>query len=46
MRRLVLAFMAAVALAGCASTLQGAYDEQRRTECERENYGRDRINCR
>lgn len=46
MRRLVLVLMAAIALAGCASTLQGAYDEQSREECERENYGRDRINCR
>ncbi len=45
MRRLILALAAALTLAGCASTIQSAYDEQRREECERENYGRDRINC-
>jgi len=45
MRRLILALAAALTLASCVSTIQGAYDEQRREECERENYGRDRINC-
>lgn len=42
----MLVLLAAVAvLSGCASTLQNAYDEQSRTQCEQENHGRDRINC-
>ncbi len=46
MRRLILALASLVLLAGCASTLQGVYDERREQECEEENYGRDRLNCR
>ncbi|WP_167755647.1 hypothetical protein [Vitreimonas flagellata] len=46
MRKLILALASLVVLAGCMSTLQGAYDERREQECEQENYGRDRINCR
>lgn len=46
MRKLILALAAAAFLSGCASMLQGAYDERARQQCEEENPGRDRINCR
>ena len=46
MRRLILALTSVAILAGCVSTLHGAYDERRERECEQENHGRDRINCR
>ncbi|HVK81484.1 MAG TPA: hypothetical protein VM915_12820 [Verrucomicrobiae bacterium] len=45
MRKLVLALAAFAVLAGC-STLQGAYDERAEQQCEEDNPGRDRINCR
>lgn len=46
MRTLLLALAAAVALSGCVSTLQNAYDERAREECEENNRGPDRVlNC-
>jgi uncharacterized protein YceK len=34
MRKLLLVLAAAVTLSGCISTLEGAYDDQARAECE------------
>lgn len=45
MRKMLLLLAAAAVLSGCASTIQGAYDERSRQQCEEENYGRDRLNC-
>jgi uncharacterized protein YcfL len=45
MRRLVLVLAAALMLLGCASSLQSAYDDRAREECERESRGSDRLNC-
>lgn len=45
MRRLVLVLAAALMLSGCASTLQNAYDDRAREECERESRGPDRLDC-
>lgn len=45
MRKALLMLAAALALSGCMSTLQGAYDERHQEECEQERYGRERINC-
>lgn len=45
MRRLILALAAALALSGCVSSLQSAYDDRAREECERESRGPDRLNC-
>jgi hypothetical protein len=46
MRKLVFALAAALALAGCMSTLQNAYDERAQEECEENNRGSDRVlNC-
>lgn len=46
MRKLLLALLAAATLSACMSTLQGAYDDQRERDCQEQNPGRDRINCR
>jgi uncharacterized protein YceK len=46
MPKLVLALAAAALLSGCASMLQNACDERAQQQCEEENHGRDRINCR
>lgn len=46
MRKLILALASLAVLAGCASMLQGAYDERRTQECEEDNHGPDRLNCR
>jgi hypothetical protein len=45
MLRGIVAALAAVLLAGCVSTIQGAYDEHAREECERETSPRDRGAC-
>jgi len=45
MRKVLLMLAAAMVLSGCMSSLQGAYDDRRQRECERENRGPDRINC-
>lgn len=45
MRRLILAMAALVVLGGCVETLQGAYNEQARTRCERDSGPRDRGDC-
>lgn len=46
MRKLLLVFLAAATLSGCASMLQSAYDDQHERDCQEEHYGRERINCR
>jgi predicted benzoate:H+ symporter BenE len=46
MRKLVLALASLALLSACASTLQNAYDERAREQCEEENHGPDRLNCR
>ncbi len=45
MRRLILALAAAVTLAGCVSSLQGAYEDRAREECERERRWPDSAGC-
>lgn len=46
MRKFLAALIGALALASCASTLQNAYDERARHDCERDNRGPDRVlNC-
>lgn len=45
MRLLLLGVLAALALGGCASTLQGVYDEQARTECEQISDASARSAC-
>ena len=45
MRRLLTALLAALALGGCASMLQDAYDEQARTECEQISNPGERSSC-
>lgn len=45
MRQLLLIVLAAATLTGCISTLDGAYDEQSRTQCEQETSARDRGEC-
>ena len=40
--RKFLAVVAMLAVSGCASLIEGAYDEQARTECEQ---ARDRSDC-
>jgi len=45
MRKVLLALAAAMFLSGCMSSLQGAYDERRQQECERESRGPDRLDC-
>ncbi len=37
--------LAALALCGCMSTLDGAYDEHAREECDRETRGSARSDC-
>lgn len=38
--RILAAALALMALSGCVSTIQGAYDEQARDECEQESAAR------
>jgi hypothetical protein len=44
MRKLAAILCAAALLGGCMSTLQNAYDERARDECEQER-GADRVDC-
>ncbi|MGE0597532.1 MAG: lipoprotein [Hyphomonadaceae bacterium] len=45
MRRMLLAAVAALALSGCTSTLQGMYDERAREECDQQSGAGDRGAC-
>ena len=45
MKRLAFAVLAAAWLGGCASMLDDAYDEQARSQCERESRPSDRGEC-
>jgi len=45
MRRVLLVLAATLVLSGCASTIQDAYDDHRREECEREARGSERLDC-
>ena len=45
MRSALLGFVLALVLAGCASTLDNAYDEDQRRQCERDNRGVERVMC-
>jgi hypothetical protein len=46
MRKLLAALIGALALASCMASLQGAYDDQAREDCEQDNRGPDRVlNC-
>lgn len=45
MRRVLLALLGVLALSGCMSTLQGAYDDRARDECLEERRGPDRLDC-
>jgi PBP1b-binding outer membrane lipoprotein LpoB len=45
MRALILALCSAVLLSGCISSLDAAYDEQSRTQCEQETNARNRGDC-
>jgi uncharacterized protein YcfL len=45
MRKMLILVVAAALLAGCASSLQNAYDERREEQCREDNHGRDRLNC-
>jgi hypothetical protein len=45
MRRALFAILAAMTLSGCISTLDGAYDDHARSECDRETSARDRGSC-
>jgi hypothetical protein len=40
-----LAAALTLALAGCASTLEGAWQEQARTQCDQEQRRTDRSDC-
>lgn len=44
MRKVLILLAAVVALGGCMSTLQSAYDERRQQECE-ENSRSGRLDC-
>lgn len=46
MRRMILALIAAAALAGCVESLQAAYDDRARDECDNStNNPRARSTC-
>lgn len=45
MRTLVMAALMALALGGCVSSIDNAYDEHARNECERETGPRERGAC-
>jgi uncharacterized protein YcfL len=45
MRKMLVLLVAAAMLAGCASSIQGAYDDRAQRQCEEENHGRDRLEC-
>lgn len=45
MRQLILSLAALMALSGCVSSLESAYDEHARTECERETSTSQRGAC-
>jgi hypothetical protein len=46
MRRIILALFAIAALAGCAETLQGMYDDRAREECDNNtDNSRSRGDC-
>lgn len=45
MRRVLLAFAAALMLSGCASLLDDAYEDDQRRQCTRENRGVERAMC-
>ena len=45
MRRFFMAVLAALALSGCVSMLESAYDNHARTECDRETRGSARTGC-
>lgn len=45
MRRFVVAALAVLALGGCASSIENAYDEHARSECERDTRPSDRGQC-
>ena len=45
MRQLILTLAALLALSGCVSTLESAYDEHARSECERETSAGQRGAC-
>jgi hypothetical protein len=45
MRSVVAALMMSFALGGCISSIDNAYDEHARSECERETSPRDRGEC-
>ncbi|MEQ1619350.1 MAG: hypothetical protein ABL883_13520 [Terricaulis sp.] len=45
MKRLAFAVLAAVWLGGCVSMLDDAYDEQARSQCERESRPSERGEC-
>lgn len=45
-RKFILALASVAFLAGCASMFQSAYDERSEQQCEEENHGRDRLDCR
>lgn len=45
MRRIVLTVLASVWLASCASLLEDSYDDQARSQCERETRPSERGAC-
>jgi len=45
MKRAVFALLAAVMLSGCVSSIESAYDDQAKTECDNSSHGWDRIDC-
>ena len=45
MRRVLLSFLAAAALSGCAGILQDVYDEQALSECDQISEPSDRSSC-
>ena len=46
MRRILLALFAALTLAGCVSSIEDAYDDQAKSECDRAaRSGWDRADC-
>lgn len=45
MRRALLALAAVLMLSACASTIENAYEDDQRRQCERENRGVERAMC-
>lgn len=45
MRRALLGLLAALALGGCVSTLQGLYDEQAHSDCDEVSSPIERSSC-